>query len=219
MNRSLARLVTFFIVPSSLRRKLRNKLIGKSGTPFRMGRHSYCGGGCFAISPETEVGAFCSIGVDVVLGPSQHPTGWLTTHPFPYLADKKLPGVDYEQKRFDAVRPVKVGNDVWIGDRAVVMDGVTIGDGAIVGACAVVTKDVPPYAIVAGVPARIIRYRFDENMVKELLKLQWWRYDVAKMASFDWSDSRSCMEKIKRLISEGMEPIAADGCEMTGRCR
>ena len=209
MNKTLARMITMFVFPAKRRRRIRNRLIGKLNTPFKMGRHSYCGGGCFAISPDTEVGAFCSIGVDVILGPSQHPTDWLTTHPFPYLPDKKLPGVEYEQKRFVAVRPVKVGNDVWIGDRAVVMDGVTIGDGAIVGAGAVVTKDVPPYAIVGGVPARVIRYRFDEDMIKELLSLQWWRYDVAKLASLDWSDAKGCVAKIRRMIADGLEPCEA----------
>lgn len=174
MRRFLVKFICLFIFPKGLRKRIRNAMLGKPEVSFKMGRHSYCGGGTFSISSDTEIGAFCSIGVDVILGPSQHPTDWLTTHPFPYLSHKKLPGVEYMQNNFAAVRPVKVGNDVWIGDRAVVMDGVTIGDGAVVAACAVVTKDVPPYAIVAGVPARILRYRFDRPLIDKLLELRWW---------------------------------------------
>lgn len=174
MRKFLVRFVCMFVFPSKKRKRLRNRLLGRPEHPFKVGRHSYVNDGTFSISPDTEVGAFCSIGVDVILGPSQHPTNWLTTHPFPYLAHKRLPNIDYDLKDFTAIRPVKVGNDVWIGDRAVVMDGVQIGDGAIVAACAVVTKDVPPYAIVAGVPAKVLRYRFDKPVVDKLLKLQWW---------------------------------------------
>ena len=78
-----------------------------------------------------------------------------------------------EQGR-DAVEPVQIGNDVWIGARATILDGVKIGDGAVIAAGAVVTKDVPSYAIVGGVPAKVIKYRFDENRIKELLVEQWW---------------------------------------------
>lgn len=174
MKRILIKFLCMFIFPSKTRKRIRNNLLGKPNTPFKLGRHSYYGDHSFSISPDTEVGNFCSIGVDVILGPSQHPTNWLTTHPFPYLSYKKLERVNYAQKTFEAVRPVKVGNDVWIGDRAIVMDGLTIGDGAIVAANAVVTKDVPPYAIVAGVPAKILRYRFDKPLIDKLLKLKWW---------------------------------------------
>ena len=73
--------------------------------------------------------------------------------------------------------PIHIGNDVWIGDEVFVKNGVTIGDGAVLGARSVVTKDVPPYAIVAGVPAKIIRYRFDEPTRQELLRLKWWELD------------------------------------------
>ena len=174
MKRLFIKLICMFILSRKRRKKIRNRLLGRPDTPFKMGRHSYCGERCFCLSPDTEVGAFCSIGIEVVLGPSQHPTDWLSTHPFAYLPDKKFKDVEYDLRNYAAVKPVKVGNDVWIGDRALIMDGVTVGDGAVIGACAVVTKDVPPYAVVAGVPARIIRYRFDEETIGRLMEMQWW---------------------------------------------
>jgi len=79
-----------------------------------------------------------------------------------------------QEYRDPEFKKVTIGNDVWIGTRALIMDGVTVGDGAVIGAGAVVTKDVPPYAIVGGVPAKIIKYRFSEKKISQMLELQWW---------------------------------------------
>ena len=99
---------------------------------------------------------------------------------------------------FSATQPIHIGHDVWIGYGAIIMDGVTVGTGAIVGAAAVVTKDVPPYAIVAGVPARIIRYRFDENTIKRLLESRWWDFPedfIATKLKFD--DVEQCLDVLE----------------------
>ena len=115
---------------------------------------------------EADIGRFCSIGRRCSIGAARHPTNKLSSHPL-FLGD------------YDFAPRTKIGNDVWIGDGSVVMSGLTIGDGAIIGSNAVVTRDVAPYAIVAGVPARIIRPRFDAATIDKLLVSQWWNYGDA----------------------------------------
>lgn len=90
----------------------------------------------------------------------------------------------YVSSRFDLGMykgPVKIGNNVWIGDNVIILSGVTIGDGAVVGAGSVVTKDVPPFAIVAGVPAKVIKYRFSQKIINQLLEIKWWDWDEKKI--------------------------------------
>lgn len=111
------------------------------------------------------IGRFCSIGVDVIIGPGVHPLNHFTTST---LVMKSFGVVS---KEFTPPHPPIIGDDVWVGSRAIIMRGVSIGQGAVIGAEAVVTKNVPPYAIVAGVPSKIIKYRFDEDMRNKLLAL------------------------------------------------
>ncbi len=137
--------------------------------------NSYSYVGKNSIIQNTSIGSFCSIANDVFIGLGTHPTSLFSTSPLFYNSNNtfniRLVDTDYA---FDEYQPIKIGNDVWIGARAIVMDGVTIGDGAIVAAGAVVTKDIPNYAIVGGVPAKIIRYRFSAEKIEKLLKSQWW---------------------------------------------
>lgn len=141
-----------------------------------IGAYSYLGMRC--IVAHTTIGKFCSIASDVTIGTGSHPIAKnVAMHPLFYL--RREPEWNFvETDRHIEFKPTAVGNDVWIGNKVVVMDGVKIGDGAVLGAGAVVTRDVEPYGIYAGVPARLIRFRFEPKQIEQLLKLQWWDRDL-----------------------------------------
>ena len=121
-----------------------------------------------------KIGKFCSIAPNVHIGHGQHPIGRVSTHPAFYSATQPLARTFATEDTFDPFRLITIGNDVWIGHSVLVMDGITIGNGAVIAANAVVTADVPPYAVVGGVPAKLIRYRFDESTVRKLDEIEWW---------------------------------------------
>lgn len=125
-----------------------------------------------SIIDSGSLGKFCSIGARVSIGPLDHPMQFFSTHPGTYL--RSVWGIVSESVPYAQKAPPLVGNDVWIGRDAIVMRGVRIGDGAIIGANAVVTKDVPAYSIVVGVPARVIGRRFDERTANDLIATHWW---------------------------------------------
>lgn len=143
-----------------------------------MGYGTYCMQNCHI---EGNIGRFCSIAADVKVARGTHPTTlpYATTSPM-FFSTRKQAGTTFTAiDRFEELKaPVSIGNDCWIGQRALIVGGVTIGDGAVVMAGAVVTKDVPPYAIVGGVPARVVKYRYDEEMIDFLLKTQWWNKPI-----------------------------------------
>ncbi|MBO5641663.1 MAG: CatB-related O-acetyltransferase [Prevotella sp.] len=153
-----------------------------------MARYSYIGTN--TIVSDTKIGAFCSIGSSCSIGGGMHPTDRVSTSPVFYDSSNCFKEKNYISA--DSRNPVKqpqtiIGNDVWIGENVFVSAGVNIGDGAVIGAHAVITKDVPPYAIVAGVPAKILRYRFDEATIKELMATQWWEWSEERLAeNKDW---------------------------------
>ncbi len=130
------------------------------------------------------IGKFCSIacGAKFLFTSANHKMSSLSTYPFPIFYEEW--GLDAKDIRnaWDNKGDIVIGNDVWIGYEAVIMSGVTIGDGAIIGTRAVVTKDVPPYTIVGGVPAKPIRKRFDDATIERLVKLRWWDWEHDKIA-------------------------------------
>lgn len=146
----------------------------ESGTTFyasSMGRHSFCGYDCDIYC--TDIGSFTSIANGVVLGGGRHPMEWVSMSPVFYEGRDSVKAKFSVHKR-EPPKRIIVGHDVWIGRSAIVLPGVEVGDGAVIGAGSVVTKSVPTYSIVAGNPARVIRYRFDDATIARLTAIQWW---------------------------------------------
>lgn len=130
------------------------------------------------------IGKFCSIacGAKFLFNSANHTLSSLSTYPFPlFFEEWGLEKTDVARS-WDNKGDIIIGNDVWIGFEAVIMAGVTIGDGAIIGTRAVVTKDVPPYTVVGGIPAKPIKKRFDEDTISELLRIKWWDWPNEKIA-------------------------------------
>ena len=125
---------------------------------------------------NAEIGRFCSISWNITIGATQHYINRLSTHAFYYVTNY---GFVKENKKI--VEKVYVGNDVWVGANAIIMPGINISDGAIIGAGSVVTKDIPPYAIVAGNPAKILRYRFDNETIEYISDMKWYDWDIKKL--------------------------------------
>ncbi|MFI5158483.1 MAG: CatB-related O-acetyltransferase [Sphingobacteriales bacterium] len=136
---------------------------------------------------STRIGRFCSIGRNLQTGLGMHPTEvFVSTHPSFFSTAKPAGFTFVEESLFkenkyadaDGKFVVDIGNDVWIGNNVTVLDGIKIGDGAIIATGSVVTKDVDPYAIVAGVPAKFKKYRFSANQIDKLLTVKWWNWDI-----------------------------------------
>lgn len=127
---------------------------------------------------NVTIGKFCSIAPRVKIGLGIHPTDMISTSPI-FFSTRKQCQITFSDKNYvEEYGNVTIGNDVWIGYGAVILDNVSIGDGAIIAAGAVVSKDVEPYSIVGGVPARLIKKRFDDETISNLLKMKWWNYDI-----------------------------------------
>lgn len=152
--------------------------------------------GRFSKIVHAELGKYCSISWNVTINAVSHEIDKLTTHSFARRPDLGF-GVQEDCRIY---QKVIIKNDVWIGANSVIMPGITIGHGAIIGAGAVVTKDVPDYAIVAGVPAKVIKYRFDNESIDKLLKLKWWDLDPKMIkANIALWQSKLNKDTLKRL--------------------
>lgn len=149
-----------------------------------IGAYTYIRNGSRIGAGVASIGRYCSIAPGAAIADGQHPVDWMSTHPFQngdefWVGEQASPpSVTRSYSKGHAF----VGNDVWIGANAIVMGGVVVGDGSIVAAGAVVTKNVPPFAIVAGVPAKIIKYRFPDHIISEMLRLNWWEYPAHQFA-------------------------------------
>lgn len=145
-----------------------------------IGRYSYVGSGTRIT--DAVIGNFCSIGGNCGIGGGIHPTDMVSTSPA-FLMGRNILGKNFAEIPYNPSKTVEIGNDVWIGIGACILSGVKICDGAIIGAHAVVTKDVEPYCVVAGVPARVIRKRFDDETINKMIALKWWEWSEEKLTS------------------------------------
>jgi acetyltransferase-like isoleucine patch superfamily enzyme len=144
----------------------------------------------------SQIDRYCSIATGVVIGQlrQSHPINWLTTHHF--ASNAKL--INRPIKRDHPYHPTVVGHDVWIGRGVLILDGIKIGTGAIIGAQSLVNADVPPYAIVAGTPARVIRYRFEPEVIEGLLASRWWELPLSVLGELPLDDPEACLASLEK---------------------
>lgn len=152
------------------------------------------------------IGKFCQIAADVnfIMNGANHQMNAVSTYPFYIFKgfDQKAPALKQMPLKGDTI----IGNDVWIGENATILPGVKIGDGAIIGAKSVVASDIPPYCVCVGNPARVVRKRFDDELIKLLLKLKWWDFKIEKINELipilTSSNLKKVKTKIKNLLKE-----------------
>ena len=144
-----------------------------------LGSYSYIARNCSITN--CEIGKFCSIGPNFCCGLGIHPTNGISTSPMFYSTAKQNGISLCEKDKIQESKHTVIGNDVFIGANVTVLDGVNIGDGAVIGACAVVVSDIPPYAIAVGVPAVVKRFRFEPEIIERLLDCKWWDKDEKEL--------------------------------------
>lgn len=146
---------------------------------------------------NTYIGKFCSIGPNFCCGLGIHPTNGVSTSPMFYSTLKQNGFSLTEVDKVVESKQIIIENDVFIGANVTVLDGVKIGNGAIIGAGAVVTKDIPPYAIAVGVPARVVKYRFEKDQIEKLQKVKWWNFEIDKLRDVEsnYFDINSFIDK------------------------
>ena len=178
--------------------------IDKNSCINRCSIGKYFGLGNFSYVADTDIGKFCTFASRISISPFNHPTNLLSVHEFQYrnleqafsetiIKTKSTIQDELREKR------TFIGNDVWIGDNAVVLKGISLNHGVIVGAGSVVTKDVEPYSIVVGNPARVTKKRFKDKTIEELLALKWWDLSIADMKGCDFQNIEKAINQIKKI--------------------
>lgn len=176
--RLFSKISIFAIIQSSIIHKTAAISSGVKFYRSSIGKYSYIGRNSFIIN--TKIGSFCSIASSCNIGGTGHPLNWVSTSSVFHKWDNILKK-NFSRHEYDIFSETVVGNDVWIAANAMIKAGVKISDGAVIGMGAIVTKDVGPYEIWAGNPARMIRKRFDDETIEKLLKEQWWNWEDSKI--------------------------------------
>ncbi|MGH6742704.1 MAG: CatB-related O-acetyltransferase [Bradyrhizobium sp.] len=189
------------IVKSTIKGPLNLERICLIGPDSTIGKYCSLNQDSFVI--RACVGAFCAIGARTAVNPFNHPIDWFSIHEFQYHPSAYAWIPEYNTiERFlrtaDAFAPVSVGNDVWIGNNVNII-GARIGDGAVVAAGSVVTKDVPPYAVVAGVPATIKRYRFSDKTIERFLASKWWELELEELNGLPFCEPERCLDMLEEI--------------------
>ncbi|MBP2316830.1 CatB-related O-acetyltransferase [Azospirillum soli] len=170
-----------------------------------------------------EIGRYCNLAMNCVLGIADHPVDWFSSHGFVYGGHDFRPFLRYPEwtslvsdvrvfhgrEEGHGAGPVRLGNDVWLGQNVIVRAGVTIGDGAIIGAGSVVTKDVAPYMVMGGVPARPIRQRFATAIVERFMALRWWTLDLSALRNqVDYANVPAVLDRLEAMVADGtVQPL------------
>lgn len=172
-----------------------------SGVRFyrgKIGKYSYIGNNSFV--SDTDIGNFTSISTDCYIGGTSHPTEWVSTSPVFHKWDNIMKK-NFARHEFEIFKRTSIGNDVWIGNRVMIKAGVKIGDGAVIGMGSIVTHDVGAYEIWAGNPARLIRKRFDEETINELMKTKWWEWEDQRIEKYaeDFTSPESFVKDLEEI--------------------
>jgi acetyltransferase-like isoleucine patch superfamily enzyme len=180
--------------------------------PMRMGAFSYTHS---AVTGHVRIGRYCSIGERVSWMGDPHPPDWASTSPFAY-GPEPLQGVKaFFEDRGQSPKPrpyplpdraITLGHDVWIGDEAMIAQGVTVGDGAVIGARSLVLHDVPPYAIAVGSPARVLRLRFDAALVARFQAAEWWNYLPDLLQDLPVEEPERFLDALEAAVAAGDAP-------------
>jgi acetyltransferase-like isoleucine patch superfamily enzyme len=175
------------------------------GPEVKIGK--YCSLGETSLIARGTFGSFCAMGARVAVNAFNHPMNWLSIHEYQFRSDSYDWVPEYRDfvrlsRTPDMFKTVKVGNDVWIGNNVNVLGDVVVSDGAVIGAGAVVTKDVPPYAIVAGVPATVKRLRFSEKIIERLMQLKWWELELSDLSGLPFRDIERCLDAIEKIRAQ-----------------
>jgi acetyltransferase-like isoleucine patch superfamily enzyme len=149
----------------------------------------------------TEIGKFCSIGARITCGRGNHPSEFISNHPIFYSPRKQCATSFASRSHFEERIKIIIKNDVWIGDNVFIKDGIAIGNGAIIAAGSVVVNDIPDYAIAGGVPAKIIKYKFDRKIIEQLLELEWWNWNEPALQSTQNLFIEDNIEKAMELLN------------------